>query len=133
MDQLKARDFPYVGLEFITEFLNPGNPDSRRMYTCSLQNCKSTWGNADEMYNHLCGDTLKHGRNYLKNVLFYGNLQKDVVFNKCKEIYYAQVAENGGQKDFSKLKTISDKNMYLEIANRPRDWSEGKALLEAER
>lgn len=125
-------DFPFVGLEFITEYLNPGNPEAKRMYTCSLAGCKSAWGNAEEMKNHLTGDTLKHCKNYLKAEKGTLNLQKDIVYNKCRDIFLAQLEENNGQKDFSKLKTVSDKNMYLELVNRPIDWSESKALQKAD-
>ena len=35
------------------------------MYTCSLQGCKSAWGDSDSMANHLCGNRLKHSKNYI--------------------------------------------------------------------
>ena len=35
------------------------------MYTCSLQGCKSAWGESDSMVNHLCGNKLKHNKNFI--------------------------------------------------------------------
>ena len=35
------------------------------MYTCSLQGCKSAWGESDSMVNHLRGNKLKHNKNYI--------------------------------------------------------------------
>ena len=35
------------------------------MYTCSLPGCKSAWGDSDSMVNHLCGNKLKHNKNYI--------------------------------------------------------------------
>jgi ribosomal protein S15P/S13E len=55
------------------------------MYTCSLEGCKSAWGDAEEMYNHLVGNKMKHNKNYLQNV--EGNKKKLLKYQFLVEIY----------------------------------------------
>ena len=38
-------DYPFLGLKYVTEYLNPGNPNKDPMYTCSLE------GNAKTIMN----------------------------------------------------------------------------------
>lgn len=52
-EKLENTKFPFVGLEYITEYLNPGNPNSDPQYQCLLDGCKKAWGTAEEMFNHL--------------------------------------------------------------------------------
>ena len=60
--RLKNHGYPFLGLEYITEYVNPGNPNKDQMYTCSLDGCKSAWGTAKEIFNHLTSNKNKHNR-----------------------------------------------------------------------
>ena len=62
--RLKECGEPAIGLEYITEYMNPRDKTDYRMYTCRLEGCKSAWGTSDDMYNHI--KNHKHQKNFFK-------------------------------------------------------------------
>ena len=57
---------PAIGLEYITEYINPRNEKDHRMYTCKLEGCKSAWGTSDDIYNHVIRP--KHHKNFFRKM-----------------------------------------------------------------
>jgi hypothetical protein len=94
-------------------------------YNFSLEGCKSAWGNVDDMYNHLITKRMTHNRNYLKKFHGIGNLTKDIIFNKSRELFdrEREIDECNGIIEV-KLKQIIGHEEYFKIKNRPRDWTE---------
>ena len=60
---------PAIGLEYITEYINPRNEKDHRMFTCKLEGCKSAWGTLDDIFNHV------KRPNHLKN--FFRKMNPD--------------------------------------------------------
>jgi len=115
--------YPFLGLDYITEYVNPGNPNKDPMYTCSLDGCKSAWGSASEMYNHLTSSKNKHNRNYLQKFYEIPNLTVDQIFNKSRQVFDEKKEKNNEQVEFH-IKQISNRSDYSELKNRPLTWSE---------
>ena len=63
-ERLEECGEPAIGLEYITEYINPRNKNDHRMYTCKLAGCKSAWGTSDDIYNHV--KNHKHQKNFFK-------------------------------------------------------------------
>ena len=57
---------PAIGLEYITEYINPRNEHDHRMYTCKLEGCKSAWGTSDDIFNHV--KRPKHHKNFFRKM-----------------------------------------------------------------
>jgi hypothetical protein len=68
---------------------------------------------------------MTHNRNYLKKFHGIGNLTKDVIFNKSRELFdrEREIDESNGIIEV-KLKRIIGDEEYFKIKNRPRDWTE---------
>ena len=66
VERLKECGEPAIGLEYITEYINPRNEKDHRMYTCSLEGCKSAWGTSDDIYNHVIKP--KHHKNFFRKM-----------------------------------------------------------------
>ena len=64
--RLQETGEPAIGLEFITEFINPRNDKDHRMYTCKLEGCKSAWGTSDDIFNHVIRP--KHHKNFFRKM-----------------------------------------------------------------
>ena len=77
-----ALGLPALGLQFIHEWINPKDPNAPRRYTCSLEGCKSAWGDSEDMYRHLVGKSMLHNKNYL--IYDQGMEQVSVNSNKQK-------------------------------------------------
>ena len=100
------------------------------MYTCSLQGCKSAWGDSDSMVNHLCGNSLKHSKNYIiyhKKDPRGASLLKNEVLEISEELDNEQ-RDTNGDRDYKYMKRETDHAKYRELKERPDDWSEAKAL-----
>lgn len=110
--------YPVLGLEYITEYVNPGNPNKDPMYTCSLEVCKSAWGTASEIYNHLTTNKNKHNRRYLEKFYDIPNLTLDQIFNKSRQVFDEKKAKNNGKFDYH-IKQITNVKEYSELKNRP--------------
>jgi len=54
-----------LGLEWVTEYINPRDNRQHRMYTCSLDGCKSAWWTSDDMYNYVIKPKI-HLKNFFK-------------------------------------------------------------------
>jgi len=125
-------NYPFLGLRYITEFQNPSNPDKDRMYTCSLRGCKSTWGDARTLFNHLKSDKNKHNKNYLvENYDLHINLTREQIYNKSQDVY-EQEYKGRRVKATDEIKTLKILSSYMEIKNRGLDWSESKNKIKAE-
>lgn len=104
-----------------------------KMYSCSLQGCKSAWGDSDSMFHHLCGKQLKHQRNYLIHVTkdsLAASLTKSELLNRANE-EEERLRDTLEERDYSVINRVQDEEAYLEIRNRDENWSEAKALLTA--
>ena len=120
---------PAIGLEYITEFNNPRNPRDHPMYTCSLTGCKSAWGTSDDIFHHV--QKYKHQKNLFRKLhpedSYIAGLTKDQVLLKAIE----HEDERGGpcNRDYGQIVVVDDLERYLELRERPDDWSEKKAQL----
>ena len=109
--RLKESGLPALGLDFISEFLNPRDDRDHPLYTCSLQGCNSAWGNSDEMFHHV--SNYKHQKNFFKNQ----NPDDDRInlFTRDKVLYMAMTyeEEEGGPdvRDYSLIKNVRDYRM----------------------
>ena len=125
-------NYPFLGLRYITEYQNPSNPDKDRMYTCSLRGCKSTWGDARTLFNHLKSDKNKHNKNYLvENYDLHINLTREQIYNKSQDVYEKEY-KGRRVKATDEIKTVKILSSYKEIKNRSLDWSESKNKIKAE-
>jgi len=129
---MSGAEYPFLGLEYITEYLNPGNPNKDPMYTCSLEGCKSAWGSASEMYNHLTSSKNKHNRSYLTKYYEIPNLTVDQIFNKSLKVFEDKKTENNNRVDVN-IKQVSNSKQYKELKNRDLNWSEKTARREKEK
>ena len=120
---------PAIGLEYITEFINPRNPRDHPMYTCSLAGCKSAWGTSDDIFHHV--QNSKHQKNFFKKMHpedpRIAGLTKDALLLKASE--YEDQLGGPDCRDYGNIIVIEDLQRYLELRERPDDWSEKKAQL----
>jgi len=120
---------PAIGLEYITEYLNPERASDHPMYTCSLQGCKSAWGTSDDIFNHCIKP--KHHKNFFKKQNpedgRIAGLSSADILTKAAE--YEE--EHGGseERDYTVIGVVRDYDKYIELRDRPDDWSEKKAQL----
>jgi len=120
---------PAVGLEFIIEFLNPRNKKDHCMYTCKLAGCKSAWGTSDDMYNHV--KNHKHQKNFFKKMnpddLRLNGWTKDTLLIEASKL---EDDEGGAdERDYGVITQVREYEEYMELRNRPDDWSEKKAQM----
>ena len=118
---------PAIGLEYITEYLNPEMASDHPMYTCSLPGCKSAWGTSDDIFNHCIKP--KHHKNFFKkrnpeDRRIAGLSNADILIKAAE---YEE--EHGGseERDYTVIGVVRDYNKYIELRDRPDDWSEKKA------
>ena len=132
-------DYPFLGLEYITEYINPGNPNKDPMYTCSLEGCKSAWGSASQMYNHLTSNKNKHNRSYLTKYYEIPNLTVDQIFNKSRQVFEEKKTENNNRVDVNIKQVFNHKQyskvtlQYSKLKNQYFNWSEKTARREKEK
>lgn len=128
-ERLRDSAQPALGLAYITEYRNPRDRGAHRMYTCYLDGCKSAWGTSDDLYNHVIKQ--KHLRNYFKKCYpgekNLDGLTKDQILVKASELE----EESGGpdKRDYDDISVVKDYDKYVELRDRPDDWSEKKAKL----
>ena len=124
-------NYPFLGLRYITEHQNPSNPDKNRFYTCSLEGCKSTWGDAQTLFNHLKSDKNKHNKNYLvKHYSTHINLTREQIYNKSQDVYEKEY--KGKRAPINEIKMKRDLKSYNELKNRDINWSESKNKIKVE-
>ena len=128
-DRLKVSGSPAIGLEYISEFINPNNYRDHPMYTCSLAGCKSAWGTSDDMIHHV--QNSKHQKNFFR-LKFpedsrIAGLTKDEILRKASE--YEEDMGGPEERDYGEIIVIEDLDKYMELRNRPDSWSEKKAQL----
>lgn len=120
---------PAIGLEYITEFINPRNPRDHPMYTCSLAGCKSAWGTSDDIFHHV--QNSKHQKNFFKKLHpedpRVAGLTKDTLLLKARD--YEEELGGPLERDYGQIIVVDDLERYLELRERPDDWSEKKAQL----
>ena len=110
-------DYPFLGLEYITEYINPGNPNKDPMYTCSLEGCKSAWGSASIMYNHLTSNKNKHNRSYLTKYYEIPNLTVDQIFNKSCQVFEEKRQKTIIEWTLTSSKSSTTSNTYSKVTN----------------
>jgi len=120
---------PAIGLMYITEYTNPRNRKDHPMYTCSLEGCKSAWGTSDDIYNHVKNN--KHQKNFFKKLnpddgRIMG-MSKDQLLIKAAE--YEEEEGGSDERDYTVIIKNNDYEKYMELRDRPDDWSEKKAKL----
>ena len=75
-------DYPFLGLKYVTEYLNPGNPNKDPMYTCSLE------GNTKMIMNsYLLG----------RNLITYAGASEGGCFSRFSPIFL-EISTKKGQK-----------------------------------
>ena len=120
---------PAIGLDYITEFTNPNYKKDHPMYTCSLEGCKSAWGTSDDIYNHV--KNHKHQKNFFRKQFpddpRITSMSKDQLLTKAAELEEEECGDD--ERDYSLIKKVKDYDRYMELRNRPDDWSEKKAKL----
>lgn len=127
--KLRRTGEPAIGLEYITEYVNPRNISDPRQYDCRLEGCKSAWGTSDDIFHHVTGD--KHCRNFLiklnpKDRHIVSMTRADVL-KKAAEWEEVNVSE--GERDYRVILRVEDYEKYCQLKNRPRDWSQKKESL----
>ena len=80
-----ALGLPALGLQFINEWINPRHHEAPRRYTCTLEGCKSAWGDSEDMYRHLVGKTMTHNKNYLIYHLGQKKVTDGLILIVCTE------------------------------------------------
>ena len=124
-------NYPFLGLRYITEHQNPSNPDKDRIYTCSLKGCKSTWGDARTLFNHLKSDKNKHNKNYLvEHYSTHVNLTREQIYNKSQDVYEKEY--KGKRAPINEIKMERNLKSYNELKNRDINWSESKNKIKEE-
>jgi len=128
-ERLRDCGEPAIGLDFITEYTNPRNRKDHPMYTCSLEGCKSAWGTSDDIYNHV--KNHKHQKNFFKKLnpddgRIMG-MSKDQLLLKAAE--YEEEEGGSDERDYTRIMKNNDYDKYMELRDRPDDWSEKKAKL----
>ena len=109
--------------------MNPRHMADHRMYTCSLPGCKSAWGTSDDIFHHVTKP--KHHTNFFRRL----NPDDARVAGLSGADILAKAAEweaehcPDGERDYNQILTVEDYGRYMELKNRPDDWSEMKASL----
>jgi hypothetical protein len=129
-DFLESCGEAVIGLEFVEEILPVKGRGERPMYSCTLDGCKSAWGSAVDMFNH-----VKNAL-HLKNTLMRANPDNDHMKAMSKNQVQTAAMEfeeqnHGGpaNRDFGQIVVVRDDDRYREISKRRRDWSEKKDKL----
>jgi len=119
--KLRRIEEPAIGLEYITEYVNPRNISDPRQYSCRLEGCKSAWGTSTDMFHHVTG--VKHSRNFLiklnpddpRTV----SMTRADVLKKAAEWEEMNVSE--GERDYQVILRVENYEKYCQLKNRPRD------------
>jgi hypothetical protein len=117
-------------LEHVIEFTNPTCPQDTKLYNCVKNGCKRAWGNSNDMYHHLCVAKLKHNKNCMINYardVRGTSLNKAEVMQRSQELDMQLRSKGGIKRDYKLLQKVKDERKYIEIKDRPADWSETKA------
>lgn len=127
--KLRKTGEPAIGLEYITEFVNPRNMKDPRMYTCRLDGCKSAWGTSADIYNHVIRP--KHHKNFFIKMSpgdsRVAGMNNSDILKKAAEWEEQNVGD--GERVYSVILREESYEKYMELRNRPSDWSEKKASL----
>ncbi len=127
-------NLPFLaGLEFIEEYQSESRRDNRQ-YTCTIEadGCKGVWGTSYDMVNHLCGNKMKHNRNYLVKVAKVAgaeSMTKDKLFEAAKE-EEIKLKGPGRGRDYDIVMVIRDQKRYEELASRSQSFNPKKVSLE---
>ena len=120
---------PAIGLEYIQEYMNPMKWSDHPMYTCRLEGCKSAWGTSDDVYNHVIKP--KHQRNFFRKLnpedSRIAGLSSADILQKVAE--YEEEQGGSEERDYGVIMKVEDCERYIELTDRPHDWSEKKAQL----
>ena len=109
--------------------MNPRHMADHRMYTCSLPGCKSAWGTSDDIFHHVTKS--KHHKNFFRRL----NPDDSRVEGLSGADILAKAAEwenehcPDGKRDYTDIVRVEDYGRYMELRNRPDNWSEMKASL----
>jgi len=127
-ERLEDYDGPIVGLVHITEFADPRDVRAALMYNCKLDGCKSAWGNSDDMFNHVKKE--KHIRNFFRSIYpedtRVNSQTKNDLLKKAVDFCLDENNMAANERPYNEISRSYDSNEYMEIANRPMDWSEKK-------
>ena len=128
-ERLEECGQPAIGLEYITEYTNPRKSNDHPMYTCRLEGCKSAWGTSDDIYNHCIKP--KHHKNFFKKQNpedgRIAGLSSAEILQKAAE--YEEERGGSEERDYEVILIVKDYEKYVELRDRPDDWSEKKAQL----
>eukprot|EP00092_Neocalanus_flemingeri_P091365 GFUD01115827.1.p1 GENE.GFUD01115827.1~~GFUD01115827.1.p1 ORF type:complete len:274 (+),score=81.53 GFUD01115827.1:58-879(+) len=109
---------PVLGLEYVTEFVNPDNPSDHPLYTCRLEGCKSAWGTSHDMQNHV--KKTKHHRCFFRKMFpadsRLGGLTSADILKMAAE--YEE--EEGGSevRDYEVILLVCEYQKYMELRDR---------------
>eukprot|EP00092_Neocalanus_flemingeri_P020470 GFUD01022175.1.p1 GENE.GFUD01022175.1~~GFUD01022175.1.p1 ORF type:complete len:818 (+),score=242.63 GFUD01022175.1:73-2454(+) len=120
---------PAIGLEYISEYINPKKQSDHPMYTCRLEGCKSAWGTSDDMFNHVTKS--KHHKCFFrklnpKNSRIDGLSRADILQMAAE---YEEEQGGSEERDYEVIISEMDYEKYMELRDRPYDWTEKKAIL----
>lgn len=132
--RLEKYDGPILGLNYITEYTDPTDPTAPPLYTCALEGCKSTWGNSDDLFNHLKSEKMKHAGNYLRHVVYrndprVNSQNRNDLLKYAHEFCLTYDVLEAKDREYDTIIHCIDKEDYQKIASRPVDWSEKKEKL----
>ncbi len=126
LESEKYRSMPALGLEFIEEYIGD-RPGDVRQYTCTLEapGCDNVWGGSYCLVNHLCGNKMKHNRNYLVHVAKIPGadcMTKDKVLEAAIE-QEAKLRGPGEERDYEVITVSRDQKRYRELRDRPPNYN----------
>eukprot|EP00092_Neocalanus_flemingeri_P023690 GFUD01025693.1.p1 GENE.GFUD01025693.1~~GFUD01025693.1.p1 ORF type:complete len:333 (+),score=92.74 GFUD01025693.1:68-1000(+) len=123
---------PAIGLEYISEYINPKKPSDHPMYTCRLEGCKSAWGTSDDMQNHV--KKTKHHRCFFRKMFpadsRLGGLTCADILKMAAE--YEEGQGGSEERDYEVILLVRDYQKYMKLRDRKPTWTEKNALLEVE-
>eukprot|EP00092_Neocalanus_flemingeri_P023691 GFUD01025694.1.p1 GENE.GFUD01025694.1~~GFUD01025694.1.p1 ORF type:complete len:335 (-),score=101.54 GFUD01025694.1:136-1068(-) len=123
---------PAIGLEYISEYINPKKPSDHPMYTCRLEGCKSAWGTSDDMQNHV--KKTKHHRCFFRKMFpadsRLGGLTCADILKMAAE--YEEGQGGSEERDYEVILLVCDYQKYVGLRDRSGPWWLRDALLEVE-
>ena len=121
---MKDCEYPALGLEYVTEYLNPRDDRDVPLYSCSLWGCKSAWGPIDDMQHHI--RNFKHIRNYFINILpddkdMISQLTRNELISSA--VKYEEEAGGQDERNYGVILIVRNYEKYCEIKHRPTNLS----------
>ena len=125
--RLQASGLPALGLEYITEHLNPEDQTDIPLYTCSL--CPGVWGNSDAMFHHVSNSM--HYAKFLMKIEGFERISR-LTRNQLLELAVKEEEKRGGpeNRDYDVITKEADSEAYQDLWYRQSNRPEKRVRLE---